>query len=375
MKSTYKQLGQFIKQVDVRNTDCSETNLLGVSVQKKFIPSIANTVGTDFSKYKLVKKGQFTYIPDTSRRGDKIGIALLKDYESGIVSNVYTVFEVMDTKQLIPEYLMLWFNRAEFDRFSRYKSHGSVREVFDWGEFCKTELPVLPYEEQLKIVNEYNTIANRIELKKQINDNLVYSVDSIFSKMFLENPAENTIPFTDIVQLMGGGTPKTDEPNFWDGEIPFFTPKDVSESPFCIATEKNLTQLGLNSCSSKLYPPYTTFVTCRGTVGNLSMAGVPMAMNQSCYALKGKTGYPPLFIFAFTRYVIATMKKKASGAVFSALVTRDFEMERVFYPSVDNAQSFQYCVEPLFNAVLENTNEIAKLNHLSQVLLSRLSSR
>ena len=192
--------------------------------------------------------------------------------------------------------------------------------------------------------------------------------------MFLETTMEENISFTDIVQLMGGGTPKTDEPDYWDGEIPFFTPKDVSDSPFCIATEKNLTQSGLDCCSSKLYPPHTTFVTCRGTVGNLSMAGIPMAMNQSCYALKGKTGYPPFFIFALTRYVIATMKKKASGAVFSALVTRDFEMEKVFYPSADTAQAFQSRVEPLFNSILENTNEISELSHLSQVLLSRLSS-
>lgn len=129
MKSNYKRLGQFIRQVDVRNSEGKEENLLGVSVQKKFIPSIANTVGTDFKKYKVVKKGQFTYIPDTSRRGDKIGIALLEDYEEGLVSNVYTVFEIIDEKQLIPEYLMLWFSRPEFDRYARFKSHGSVREV------------------------------------------------------------------------------------------------------------------------------------------------------------------------------------------------------------------------------------------------------
>ena len=106
MRSNYKQLGQFIRQVDVRNVDGKEDNLLGVSVQKTFIPSIANTVGTDFTKYKVVKKGQFTYIPDTSRRGDKIGIALLEDYDEGLVSNVYTVFEIIDEHQLIPEYLM-----------------------------------------------------------------------------------------------------------------------------------------------------------------------------------------------------------------------------------------------------------------------------
>lgn len=180
MKSKYKRLGQYIRQVDVRNTEGKEENLLGVSVQKKFIPSIANTVGTDFTKYKVVKKGQFTYIPDTSRRGDKIGIALLEDYEEGLVSNVYTVFEVIDEKQLIPQYLMLWFSRPEFDRFARFKSHGSVREVMDWDEMCNVELPVPTYEEQIRIVESYKTITDRIALKQQINDNLRASASIMF---------------------------------------------------------------------------------------------------------------------------------------------------------------------------------------------------
>ena len=161
MRSNYKPLGQFIRQVDIRNTDGKEDNLLGVSVQKTFMPSIANTVGTDFTKYKVVKKGQFTYIPDTSRRGDKIGIALLKDYDEGLVSNVYTVFEIVDTKQLIPEYLMLWFSRPEFDRYARFKSHGSVREIMDWDEMCKVELPVPSYEKQKEML-EFIAHNNRI---------------------------------------------------------------------------------------------------------------------------------------------------------------------------------------------------------------------
>lgn len=172
MKSNYKKLGRYIRQIDIRNIEAKEENLLGVSVQKKFIPSIANTVGTDFSKYKVVQKGQFTYIPDTSRRGDKIGIALLEDDDEGLVSNVYTVFEIIDEKVLIPQYLMLWFSRPEFDRFSRFKSHGSVREVFDWDEMCDVELPVPNYEEQRRIVNSYKAISDRIALKRQINDNL-----------------------------------------------------------------------------------------------------------------------------------------------------------------------------------------------------------
>ena len=202
MKSNYKQLGQFIRQVDVRNTEGKEENLLGVSVQKKFMPSIANTVGTDFTKYKVVKKGQFTYIPDTSRRGDKIGIALLEDYEEGLVSNVYTVFEVIDEKQLIPQYLMLWFSRPEFDRYSRFKSHGSVREIMDWEEMCKVELPIPPYEKQLQIVESYKAITERIALKKQINDNLAATIQTIFLSCKQSDTFKTYLPLNELVKTV-----------------------------------------------------------------------------------------------------------------------------------------------------------------------------
>jgi len=374
MRTDYKVLGDYIQLVDQRNRDLSVTNLLGVSIEKRFIPSIANIVGTDLSSYKIVRTGQFAYGPVTSRNGEKISIAYLNG-EDCIISSSYTVFEVVKKDELDSEYLMLWFSRPEFDRYARYKSHGSVREIFDWNELCMVELPVPAIEEQRNIVRAYKAITERIALKKQINDNLVNTTDTIFFKMFLERKPDATISFTDIVQLMGGGTPKTEEDSFWNGDILFFTPKDVSHSPFCISTEKHLTVAGLNNCSSRLYPPFTTFVTCRGTVGNLSMAGVSMAMNQSCYALKGKADFPPLFVYSFTRYVIATMKKKASGAVFSALVTRDFEMEKVFEPNADDAILFQKRVEPLFAQVLANTNEIQQLSELQNALLTQLSSR
>ena len=374
MEKGYKILGNYIRLVDERNKNLAVTKLLGVSISKKFIPSIANIVGTDLSNYKIVRTGQFAYGPVTSRNGEKISIAYL-DEEDCIISSSYTVFEVENKEELDPEYLMLWFSRPEFDRYARYKSHGSVREIFDWNELCMVELPVPDIEKQRKIVKAYKTITDRIDLKQKINDNLINTTDTIFFKVFLENKPTATISFTDIVQLMGGGTPKTDEDSFWNGNILFFTPKDISRSPFCISTEKHLTNEGLNNCSSRLYPPYTTFVTCRGTVGNLALAGVPMAMNQSCYALKGKNDFPALFVFSFTRYVIATMKKKASGAVFSALVTRDFEMEKVFEPNFEDAILFEKRVEPLFAQILANTNEIQQLLDLQTALLTQLSSR
>ena len=147
------------------------TKLLGVSISKKFIPSIANIVGTDLSNYKIVRTGQFAYGPVTSRNGEKISIAYL-DEEDCIISSSYTVFEVENKEELDPEYLMLWFSRPEFDRYARYKSHGSVREIFDWNELCMVELPVPDIEKQRKIVKAYKTITDRIDLKQKINDNL-----------------------------------------------------------------------------------------------------------------------------------------------------------------------------------------------------------
>lgn len=374
MKLNYK-LGELIRNIDVKNKDLHCNNLKGLSMTKEFRASTSNIVGTDLSKYKIVAYKQFACDFMSAIRVHKMPIAFNSEMEEILVSPAYAVFEVIDENIILPEYLMMRFRRSEFDRYADFRSDAAIRGGYGWNELCETEIKLPSLEEQRKKVQAYKTITDRIELKKKINDNLINTTDTIFFKVFLENKPTATISFTDIVQLMGGGTPKTDEDSFWNGNILFFTPKDISRSPFCISTEKHLTNEGLNNCSSRLYPPYTTFVTCRGTVGNLALAGVPMAMNQSCYALKGKNDFPALFVFSFTRYVIATMKKKASGAVFSALVTRDFEMEKVFEPNFEDAILFEKRVEPLFAQILANTNEIQQLLDLQNALLTQLSSR
>ena len=375
MKLKYDRLGKHIRLIDNRNNDLITERVLGINIDKYFMPSVANVIGTDLSKYKLIQRGNFACNSMHVGRDERLPVALYTDEQPAIISPAYFVFEIIDTAVLSADYLMMWFRRPEFDRICWLKTDGSVRGGIAWEDLCRMEVPVPPIEEQLEIVSSYQAITERIALKRQINDNLVNTTDTIFFKMFLERKPNATVSFTDVVHLMGGGTPKTEEDSFWNGDILFFTPKDVSYSPFCISTEKHLTVDGLKNCSSRLYPPFTTFVTCRGTVGNLAMAGVPMAMNQSCYALKGKDEFPPLFVFAFSRYVIATMKKKASGAVFSALVTRDFEMEKVFEPNFDDTILFQNRVDPLFAQILANTNEIQQLSNLQNALLTRLSSR
>ncbi|MBR6061174.1 MAG: restriction endonuclease subunit S, partial [Spirochaetales bacterium] len=316
MKAEYKKLGEYIQPVDVRNSDLKVSHLLGLSIEKCFIESIANTIGTDFRPYKIVKKRQFAYGPVTSRNGDKITIALLKEAEECIISSSYSVFEISDTKKLLPEYLMLWFSRPEFDRYARFKSHGSVREIFDWDEMCRVELLVPDIAVQQKIVDTYNAITRRIGLLQRINEKLERMGQVMFEEMFEEDLQKEELPFTDIIDLLCGGTPSTTVDSYWNGNIPFFAPADLDKSIFCFSTEKTITEDGLKNCSSKLYPENMTFITCRGTVGKLALAGVPMAMNQSCYALRDKNGKYPFFTYSFARFAVTKLKKKASGAVF-----------------------------------------------------------
>lgn len=197
MRSTLKnkKLGDFIHQVDIRNKNLEVQTLLGVSNEKYFMPSIANIVGTDLSSYKIVKYNQFAYGTVTSRNGDKISIALLKEKEC-IVSSSYIVFEINDINELNPDYLMMWFKRPEFDRYSRYMSHGSVRELFGWEKLCEVELPIPTIEEQLKIVEDYKVIEDRISIKEATNNNLFELGISILNKnipynYYLDNGSVN----------------------------------------------------------------------------------------------------------------------------------------------------------------------------------------
>lgn len=193
-KTNYKRLGDYIREVDVRNRDLKVKELLGVSVSKEFIPSIANTIGTDMSSYKIVKIRQFVYIEDTSRRGDKIAIALLQDMKEAIVSSIYKVFEVKKQQELLPEYLMMWFRRPEFDRYARFKSHGSAREIFSWEEMCDVELPIPPIDQQRKIVAEYNAIQRRIKLNEQQIVKLEETAQAVYRKMFVDGIDKNNLP-------------------------------------------------------------------------------------------------------------------------------------------------------------------------------------
>lgn len=373
MKAEYRKLGEIIELIDERNKSLVTSEVLGISIDKEFIPSVANTIGTDLSKYKLIKKNTFACNPMHVGRDERLPVALYKGEEPAIVSPAYFMFKVKNKNQVLPDFLMLLFRREDFDRNCWFRTDGSVRGGITWEALCEIELPIPAIEVQQKIVDSYNALTKRIQIKQKINEKLEKTAQCLFENVFKHELQKEEISFTDVIDLLGGGTPSTAEKAYWSGNIPFFAPADIEKSIFCFSTEKNLTEEGLNNCSSKLYPKNTTFVTCRGTVGKLALAGTPMAMNQSCYALKDKNGQYPFFTYSFAKFTVSKLKNKASGAVFSALVTKDFEMEKVFNPNLEKMKEYETKSSSIFENISSNEKEIAKLQELKQLVISRIS--
>ena len=376
MKEGYRLLGDFIRQVDVRNTDGKEENLFGVSVQKMFIPSIANTIGTDFTKYKVVKRGQFTYIPDTSRRGDKIGIALLMDYDEGLVSNIYTVFEVKDENELLPEYLMLWFSRPEFDRYARFKSHGSVREIMDWDEMCKVELPVPSIDKQRSIVKAYQTITERIELKRRINDNLAAQMRAYF-KEYTANNASITGKLKDYSVMQYGYTETaTTEPV----GPKFLRITDIAQNyidwngvPYCPISEENHEKYVLSEGD-------VVVARTGATVGYAKMVGrnIPDSVFASFLVRIRPIDdeYRYYFGLAITSAVFLNFVQTNAGG--SAQPQANPPLLGEFELSIPNKQSlpeFNTKISSFLGVIESNETEISKLHEVKDTMVKMLSSR
>ena len=374
MKSNYKKLGQYIRQVDVRNTEGKEENLLGVSVQKQFIPSIANTVGTDFTKYKVVRKGQFTYIPDTSRRGDKIGIALLEDYDEGLVSNVYTVFEVIDENQLMPEYLMLWFSRPEFDRYARFKSHGSVREVMDWDEMCKVELPVPSIEEQRSIVKAYKAITDRIVLKKRINDNLEATLRAIYKEFFTAESNDDLptgwkiAPFSEVATVIMGQSPEGDDCNNEEIGDPLLN--GPTEFGFYSPTPVQWTTNGKKYCVDG----DLLFCVRGSTTGRMNWANQSYAIGRGLATIRHKMDISlNWFIKAMIDNSLQEILAAATGSTFPNVGKDLLNGFLVIIPDIQTLCKFGKRGQAISVMIANNAKEIDALMVLQKSLLSQLS--
>ena len=377
MRSNYKRLGDYIRQVDIRNKDDERYDLLGVSVEKCFIISIANTVGTDWHNYKIIKKGQFCYIPDTSRRGDKIGIAHLTDREIGLVSAVYTVFEVWN-EELVPEYLMLWFKRPEFDRYARFHSHGSVREIFDWEEMCNVELPIPPIEEQKAIVNAYETIERRIALKRKINDNLEEQAIAIYHSMFEEHDDWVKGTISDFGEIVGGATPSKDiEEYFCSNGIVWLTPRDLTATgkKFIFKGETDITESAYRSCSTKLMPKGSVLLTSRAPVGSVAIAMTDLCTNQGFKSIIPNEKFGTEFVYYFLKENKQLLESYSSGTTFMEISGNVLKSIPAIIPPENVAKKFAFLCKPIFTYQQQIETEIERLTEIQTSMISQISSR
>ncbi|UUV20889.1 restriction endonuclease subunit S [Paenimyroides aestuarii] len=385
---SYKKLGKYIKLIDNRNRDLSDAPLLGVSVQKRFITSVANTIGSDMSKYKLIEKNNFVYIPDTSRRGDKIGIALLKDFDEAMISQAYTSFKIIDENELSPDYLMMWFSRPEFDRYARYHSIGSVREVFDWKDMCEVELPIPSIEEQRKIVAQYQSIANKIKVNEQICEKLEATAQALYKHWFVDfefpsplTPNGGIVPY----KSSGGKMVWNEElgkeiPEGWEvGKLETVSNlkygKMLDSDKFLTAGYPVFSGYGVRGYYSEyMYEEPQILVLCRGVSGTGEVKLSPNFSYITNLSIVVELQENVMSKF-FTYYYLKNddLRTLDSGSAQSMITTGDLYFRNILKPKYTIQVQFDNQISKLHNCkeILKRQNQ--KLAQLQSLLLSRLA--
>ena len=378
MTSTYKRLGDYIREVDVRNRDLSVTTLLGVSISKYFIPSIANTIGTDMSTYKIVRKGQFAYGPVTSRNGDKVSIALLANEDNAIISQAYTVFEVKDTNELLPEYLMMWFRRPEFDRYARFHSHGSAREIFDWSEMCDVVLPIPSIERQREIVAEYETLSKRIRLNEQMISTLEATAQTLYRKMFVDGIDKENLPtgwrmgtIADFCKDMkSGGTPSRTNNLYWDKKEYRWLKSGEVHNNIIVDIEEYISKEGLDNSSARLIPVGTVTMAMYGaTAAQVAYIDCETTTNQACCNMICHTKNDAAYLFFHLLANQEDVKKLANGGAQENLSQELIAQQPIV---IFDDESIKSNFTTILNELILRYRENKKLIELQSLLLAKI---
>ena len=384
MKSNYDILGNHIRLIDARNRESITDRVLGINIDKFFMPSVANVIGTDLSKYKLITKGKFACNPMHVGRDERLPVALYDEEEPAIVSPAYFMFEVIDNSILNEDYLMMWFRRPEFDRICWLHTDGSVRGGITWDDICRLELPIPPIEKQFEIVNSYKAITERIALKQKINDNLANTEQAILVETVINN---HTVPTAlgDLVDFIDGDRGKN---------YPTFD--EFTSTGYCLfLNASNVTSTGFNfdNCmfvseeKDKLMnkghlSPYDIVLTSRGTLGNVALYDKHIKyenvrINSGMLIIRPKTKrLSPYFIYALLKssYMKAAIERFKSGSAQPQLPIKDLQKITFEIPESDTVL---VALDRQFLAVEEsisiNNNEIGNLKELSNVLLAELS--
>lgn len=357
---TYSRLGDCIREVNVRNRDLAVTELLGVSIQKSFIPSIANTIGTDMSTYKIVQRGQFAYGSVTSRNGDKVSIALLSETNKAIISQAYTVFEVIDKEKLLPAYLMMWFRRAEFDRYARFKSHGSAREIFGWDEMCDTLLPIPSIDKQREIVTDYEALSRRIAINEQLCDKLEQTAQALYRKMFVDDIDPENLPngwrmgkLSEVASFCYGKLPNKAE----NGSIPVFSGYGIT-----------------GYTNEKMFDKQHIIVVARGDAGSGKICMSPNSFFLSNLAIAVILKNQRIKSYLYHHLLSLDTTVLRSGSAQAQVTIANLEPfdilipDEATYTEFDNIASLMGDIKDVYGS------EVKKLIEIKEVLLSKLAT-
>lgn len=357
MKSNYDILGNHIRLIDTRNRESITDRVLGINIDKFFMPSVANVIGTDLSKYKLITKGKFACNPMHVGRDERLPVALYDEEKPAIVSPAYFMFEVIDNSILNEDYLMMWFRRPEFDRICWLHTDGSVRGGITWDDICRLELPIPPIENQLEIVNSYKAITERIALKQKINDNLDDTAQTLYQKYFESNSDKSSWKqgtVGDVLQLQRGhDLPRTE---MTGGKYP------VAGSTGTIGYHDEFTA--------------EAPVIVMGRSGNI---GNPRLYLCNCWthntSLYVKQIYEeePLWVF----YLLKNLNYDGfvGGSAVPTLNRNDVHAYGIAIPPLELQKSFSQKVMSLIYCKEENLSEIEKLQELQKIILTTMSSR
>ena len=376
MRSNYRNIGDFIELVDVRNKGLQVTNLVGLSITKQFIESVANTIGTDMENYKIIHKNQFACSLMQVRRDKKMPVALFKDFDEAIISQAYPVFQVKDEQMLSPDYLMMWFSRTEFDRHACFLAVGGVRGSLEWDDFLEMELPVPSIEKQQKIVKEYNTIVNRIELNEQLNEKLEETAQALYKHWFVEKTVEHSQE--DELELYIEFNPKH---SIKKGvSVPYVEMADVQEKAlslkniifrdFTAGTKFINEDTLLARITPCLENGKTAFVDCLND-GDVAYGSTEFIV------MRPKGQVSPYWVYCLAReedfrsYAISSMIGSSGRQRVHSDYLKEYKIKEVDFIKM---LAFHTNVLPLFESVRLKTKENQNLLKMKSLILSKMTN-
>ena len=378
----YRRIGDYISLVDDRNTAVSITNLVGLTIAKKFIPSVANINGTDLSNYKIIRKGQFACSLMQVSRDGKFPVAMYAMDEPAIMSPAYPMFEVTKLSEILPEYMMLWFSRSEFDREACFHAVGGVRGSLDWEDFCNMKIPVPDIDIQRRIVAEYQAVEKRIATNERLIAKLEDTAQTIYKKMFVDDIDPAHLPdgwkqgtLSDLGVVVTGKTPSSEYPEDFGKDVPFLTPGDFHPGlKYIDYTERNLSIGGAQKLASKMLYKNDVAVTCIGYVGKVVVVPEKCITNQQINSIRVSDPNMSDFAYYYLCSITQELENAAVGSSTLPLLNKSaFELIHCPIPPQELLDVFYDKLKPINSLTLSLEQENVNNRTLLELLLSKMS--